>query len=104
VAPQVQVVTGGRLTAIWSKDQTPDTGAAQPTVLEGKQRNFVVALVLGGEYLPSPWFSIGFEGQLAFAKLGDIDVTGGSSPGTTTVKGGSATSTNALVFLRVYLF
>jgi hypothetical protein len=104
VAPQVQVLAGGRFTAVWSRDERPDTGAAQPGILEARQRSFVLAVVLGGEYLPSPWFSVGFEAQFAYALLGDIDVTLHSpAPATSTLKGGSATSTNALVFLRVYV-
>jgi hypothetical protein len=102
VAAQVQLLAGARFTAIWSSDQVPDEDAPQPTLIEAEQRNLVFALVLGGEYLPTPWFSVGLEGQLSLANLGDVDLTRESDGATTRIDGGSSVSTNALVFLRVY--
>jgi hypothetical protein len=102
VAAQVQLLAGGRVTVIWARDQA-SAGTPQPAVVESKQRNLLVALVLGGEYQPSPWFSIGLEGQLAFARLGDIEAKNTATSATATEKGGSSASTNALVFLRAYL-
>jgi hypothetical protein len=99
VAPKVQAIAGGRITAIWSKDQTVASDP-QRSVVEAKQQNLVVAAVLGGEYLPSPWFSVGLEGQLSFAALGDYETT--ASGTSTKNKGGSSASTHALLTVRVY--
>ena len=49
---------------------------------------------------PSPWFSVGVEGQLEFVFLGDEDINTGGV--TTTGRGGSAWGLDGLLFLRVY--
>ena len=98
VTASTNLYGGGRLSLIWDRDETR-TGPL--TVTKDTQRNTDLALVVGGEYLPSPWFSVGAEAQLNFLWLGDVDhaVTGGP---TTTTSGGMASSTRALLFVRVY--
>ena len=98
VTASTNLYVGGRLSSVWDRNETR-TGAF--TVTKDTQRNTDLALVLGGEYQPSPWFSVGAEGQLGFTWLGDVthEVTG--APNTIT-SGGSSQSTRALLFMRVY--
>jgi hypothetical protein len=97
VSPVVDLYAGARLAAIWTQTEQDVGGGVIQRV---KQRNISFAPVLGGEYTPSPWFSVGVEAQLEFIFLGDEDVnTGGVS---TTGRGGNAKGLEGLVFLRVY--
>lgn len=98
VTTSTNLYVGGRLSSIWDRDETRVSAV---TTRKTTQRNTELAVVLGGEYLPSPWFSVGAEAQLGFTWLGDVtqEVTG--APNTVT-SGGSAQSTRALLFMRVY--
>jgi len=97
VAQQTNVYVGGRLTLTWTKDED-HAGAA---LVKTTQRSTSIAPVFGGEYVPSPRFSVGAEAQLDFISLGDpkVEITGVP---TQTFQGGSTRSTQALVFVRVY--
>lgn len=95
VVQQTQLYLGGRLALNWFRDEDQNTPA------KFEQTNLTIAGVFGGEYLPSPWFSVGAEAQLAYTALGDPDVTDTAGV-TTTGQGGSIFSTAGLLFLRVY--
>jgi hypothetical protein len=95
VAQQTQLYLGGRLALNWFRDED------QTSPAKFEQTNVTIAGVFGGEYLPSPWFSVGAEAQLAYTSLGDPDVTDTVGV-TTTGQGGSIFSTAGLLFLRVY--
>jgi len=97
VAQQTNLYVGGRLTLTWTKDEDHAGAALEKTT----QRNTAIAPVLGGEYVPSPRFSVGAEAQLVFVSLGDRKIETAGFP-TVTFQGGSTRSTQALVFVRVY--
>ncbi len=91
---------GVRLASTWMKDEE----RLSPTVeRKTTQRNTTLAAVLGGEYLPSPWFSVGVEAQIEYTALGDPKVEQTGAP-TFTGQGGSANATQGLLFMRVYFF
>jgi hypothetical protein len=97
VNPAVDLYGGARLSLVWVKTEQIVGGGAFQRV---EQRNFAFAPVFGGEYKPSPWFSVGVEAQLNLIFLGDEDVwTNGVK---TTGSGGDAQTLEGLAFLRVY--
>jgi hypothetical protein len=98
VNPVVDLYFGGRLALVWVRSETVVGGGVVQKVT---QRNFSIAPVLGAEYKPSPWFSIGVEAQLNLIFLGDEDVSRSDGTGGTG-SGGSATSLEGLAFLRAY--
>lgn len=101
VAPlraQTQLYAGLRLASIWMEDQDRVFTSTETTT----QQNTVVAAVLGAEYLPVPWFSVGVEGQIEYVAVGDIETESGGT--TSSEDGGSLTSTQGLFFLRAYFF
>jgi hypothetical protein len=98
VTASTNLYGGARLSSVWDRDETRVSPIA---VRKDTQRNTDLALVIGGEYLPTPWFSVGAEGQLDFVWMGDVTHDQTGVPRTTT-SGGSASSTQALLFIRVY--
>jgi len=97
VAQSTNLYVGGRLVSTWLRDENR---VNPTTVAKTTQRNTTLAAVFGGEYLPSPWFSVGLEAQLEFTALGDPETeTAGI---TVTGQGGSSKATQGLFFLRVY--
>jgi hypothetical protein len=102
VNQNVDLYGGARLRVVWMRmEQVTGGGGFEKT----EQRNFTFAPVIGGEYKPSPWFSVGVEAQLNFIFLGNEDITT-TAPGGATVKttgsGGDAQTLAGLAFLRVY--
>ncbi len=98
MSPNVDLYGGARFALIWTQSEADIGGGVIQRV---RQRNFSFAPVVGGEYRPSPWFSVGVEGQLEFVFLGDEDVNTGGV--TTTGRGGSAWGLEGLLFVRVYV-
>jgi hypothetical protein len=99
VKPVVQTTNlygGARLISTWLKNEE-NTGAG---VAKTTQRNTTIAAVLGGEWLPSPWFSLGVEAQLEYTAVGDPETKVGGN--TFDGEGGSSTATQGLLFTRVY--
>ncbi len=98
VVQQTQLYLGGRLAVNWTRDEDRTSST---NVDKTEQTNVTIAGVFGGEYLPSPWFSVGAEAQLAYTALGDPETTN-SAGVSVTGQGGSIFSTVGLMFLRVY--
>ncbi len=96
VSERTNIYAGGRLAFTWTKDEDH----AGTTFTKTTQRNTSIAPVFGGEYSPSPRFSVGAEAQLNFVWLGDpkFEAAGTSVTG----QGGSNTFTQGLMFIRVY--
>ncbi len=98
VAQQTDLYLGGRLAFNWTRDEDRTSAT---NVNTAKQTNTSVAGVFGGEYLPSSWFSVGAEAQIAYVSQGDIKTTN-SAGISVTEPGGSIWSTQGLLFIRVY--
>lgn len=101
VASQLQLYAGGRLGARWVSHQDPAYGL--PGTSKDERRDTLLAVAAGGEYLPIPRVAIGAELQLSYLWVGDTKVTNAGAP-SVEGGGGSGSGTQAMVFVRVYLF
>jgi hypothetical protein len=97
---QTDLYLGGRLISSWASETSPP---APFVATKRSGRDTILALVVGGEFLASARFSVGAEAQLNFIAIGDRDVETPGQPDTTD-QGGSAFSTQGVLFVRVYLF
>ena len=107
VAPGVRANAGARFEFIHCDGDFALSGMASDTpTTHAAQSVTVVSGVLGAEYLPTPWFSIGLDLRLSYASLGAYEVRFRNTLPETTVKHGatSTTSTGAALVLRAFLF
>jgi hypothetical protein len=95
---QTQLYLGGRLISSWAS-QT-DAG---PTPDKTTGRDTILAVAAGGEFLASARFAVGAEAQLMFIAVGDRTLKQFGFPDVE-IPGGSAFSTQGVLFVRVYLF
>ena len=97
VNPVVDLYGGARLSVVWTKSEEIIGGGFFQRI---EQRNICFAPVFGGEYRPSPWFSVGVEAQLNLIFMGNEDVT--TDGVKATGRGGDARGIEGLAFLRTY--
>lgn len=101
VASQLQLYAGGRLGSRWVSHKDPNYGL--PGTSKDERRDTLLAVAAGGEYLPIPRVAIGAELQLAYLSVGDTKTTPAGAPAVEG-GGGSGSGTQAMFFVRVFLF
>jgi hypothetical protein len=95
-APQFNGYVGPRLVLSFVGDEQNFGGGLRR---DTSGINLGLLGVVGGEWFPSPRFSLGVEGQLGLTFVGDRNVDDAPD-----IEGGSVLRTGALLFFRTYLF